>query len=41
MRRLRSKADTIEEAKEQAAEESHFMVADYCEADEIGEEERP
>lgn len=32
-------ADTIEEAKERAAEESHFMAVDYCEADEIGEEE--
>ena len=33
-------ADTIEEAKERAAEESNFMAVDYCEADEIGEEEQ-
>ena len=33
-------ADTIEEAKAQAAEESSFMAVDYCEADEIGEEEQ-
>ncbi len=32
-------ADTSDEAEEKAAEESRFPIVDFCEAEEIGEEE--